>query len=233
MIEVEGRGRGGGLRWPRSSRGPGRPPGTGCNRSRRGWSDCPLPQHDSALAGPRFLGIGGRRWTGGRERSCGADRSGTVELRAVDSAVRLSSKVTPTMPRPRCWAVRWCPGSIRRPIAGRRCAPPATPPRRCDCTAISAVPGHPRACGPPPPRRGRCCRTRVSHRDARFNISRAALLVVALTERPDLLMAATEDRTASAAARCGHARFGGIPAASCAETGWRLCSPVPVLRCWP
>ena len=34
---------------------------------------------------------------------------------------------------------------------------------------------------------------RVSHGDARFNISRAALLVVALTERPDLLMAATED----------------------------------------
>jgi homoserine kinase len=33
----------------------------------------------------------------------------------------------------------------------------------------------------------------VSHRDARFNVSRAALLVVALTERPDLLMAATED----------------------------------------
>jgi homoserine kinase len=33
----------------------------------------------------------------------------------------------------------------------------------------------------------------VSHDDARFNVSRAALLVVALTERPDLLMAATED----------------------------------------
>ncbi|KAA8965641.1 homoserine kinase [Mycobacterium sp.] len=33
----------------------------------------------------------------------------------------------------------------------------------------------------------------VSHVDARFNISRTALLVVALTERPDLLMAATED----------------------------------------
>lgn len=33
----------------------------------------------------------------------------------------------------------------------------------------------------------------VSHADARFNISRAALLVVALTERPDLLMAATAD----------------------------------------
>lgn len=34
---------------------------------------------------------------------------------------------------------------------------------------------------------------RVSHEDARFNVSRSALLVVALTERPDLLMAATED----------------------------------------
>ena len=33
----------------------------------------------------------------------------------------------------------------------------------------------------------------VSHRDARFNVSRAALLVVALTERPDLLLTATED----------------------------------------
>ncbi len=33
----------------------------------------------------------------------------------------------------------------------------------------------------------------VSHLDARFNVSRAALLVVALTERPDLLMTATED----------------------------------------
>ncbi len=33
----------------------------------------------------------------------------------------------------------------------------------------------------------------VSHHDARFNLSRAALLVIALTERPDLLLAATED----------------------------------------
>ncbi len=33
----------------------------------------------------------------------------------------------------------------------------------------------------------------VSHEDARFNLSRAALLVVALTQRPDLLLAATED----------------------------------------
>ena len=34
----------------------------------------------------------------------------------------------------------------------------------------------------------------VRHVDASFNVSRAALLVVALTQRPDLLMAATEDR---------------------------------------
>ena len=34
----------------------------------------------------------------------------------------------------------------------------------------------------------------VSHVDARFNVSRAALLVVALTERPDLLLEATADR---------------------------------------
>ncbi|MFD6896824.1 homoserine kinase [Rhodococcus sp. NPDC060086] len=33
----------------------------------------------------------------------------------------------------------------------------------------------------------------VPHRDAAFNVSRAALAVVALTERPDLLMQATED----------------------------------------
>lgn len=33
----------------------------------------------------------------------------------------------------------------------------------------------------------------VSHAEARFNVSRAALLVVALTERPDLLIPATED----------------------------------------
>lgn len=34
----------------------------------------------------------------------------------------------------------------------------------------------------------------VSHRVARFNVSRVALLVLALTERPDLLMPATEDQ---------------------------------------
>ncbi len=35
--------------------------------------------------------------------------------------------------------------------------------------------------------------TQVSHEAARFNVSRAALLVLALTERPDLLLAATDD----------------------------------------
>lgn len=50
----------------------------------------------------------------------------------------------------------------------------------------------------------------VSHAEARFNISRAALLVVALTERPDLLMTATEDvlhQPQRAAAMPGSAEF--------------------------
>ncbi|HTM84490.1 MAG TPA: homoserine kinase [Mycobacterium sp.] len=50
----------------------------------------------------------------------------------------------------------------------------------------------------------------VSHRDARFNVSRAALLVVALTERPDLLPEATEDllhQPQRAAAQPESARF--------------------------
>ncbi len=34
----------------------------------------------------------------------------------------------------------------------------------------------------------------VPHRDAAFNVSRGALAVVALTQRPDLLMTATEDK---------------------------------------
>ena len=56
----------------------------------------------------------------------------------------------------------------------------------------------------------------VSHQDARFNLSRAALLVVALTERPDLLMAATEDVLHQPQRAAGHARLRGIsaPAAS-------------------
>lgn len=61
----------------------------------------------------------------------------------------------------------------------------------------------------------------VSHQDARFNLSRAALLVVALTQRPELLMTATEDvlhqpqRAAAMApsARClDLLRRSGIPA---------------------
>lgn len=61
----------------------------------------------------------------------------------------------------------------------------------------------------------------VSHTDARFNLSRAALLVVALTERPDLLMPATEDllhqpQRASAMPQSAHylhyLRSQGVPA---------------------
>lgn len=50
----------------------------------------------------------------------------------------------------------------------------------------------------------------VSHRDARFNVSRVALLVLALTQRPDLLLTATEDvlhQSARAAAQPDSARY--------------------------
>ena len=73
-----------------------------------------------------------------------------------------------------------------------------TRPRYCG-GAAAAAPRHPAVSrrfprsGRRPRRPGCCCPTRSATRDARFNLSRAALLVVALTERPDLLMEATED----------------------------------------
>ena len=69
----------------------------------------------------------------------------------------------------------------------------------------------------------------VSHTDARFNVSRAALLVVALTERPDLLMAATEDvlhqpqRAAAMPASAEYLRC-------CGVVELRRCCPGPGLR---
>ncbi len=59
----------------------------------------------------------------------------------------------------------------------------------------------------------------VSHTDARFNLSRAALLVVALTERPDLLMAATEDVLHQPQRARRDAGVGGIPRGAAAL--WR------------
>lgn len=61
----------------------------------------------------------------------------------------------------------------------------------------------------------------VPHRDAAFNVSRSALAVVALTERPDLLLPATEDRLhqtqrapalAATTRLIGHLRAAGIAA---------------------
>jgi homoserine kinase len=75
--------------------------------------------------------------------------------------------------------------------------------RSCDPPGFSAVPLrlHPdiRLFPAIPEQRSSTAEARVllpaqvSHDDARFNLSRTALLVVALTQRPDLLMAATED----------------------------------------
>ncbi len=73
----------------------------------------------------------------------------------------------------------------------------AHPPRY----AAAAVPLHPdiHVFGAIPQQRSLTAETRgllpeqVSHLDARFNVSRAALMVVALSQRPDLLLPATED----------------------------------------
>ena len=50
----------------------------------------------------------------------------------------------------------------------------------------------------------------VSHTDARFNLARSAMLVVALTQRPDLLLEGDRRPVASDAAGAGHACLGGI-----------------------
>ena len=67
----------------------------------------------------------------------------------------------------------------------------------------------------------------VPHADAAFNLSRAALLVVALAGRPDLLLAATEDRLHQpyrAAGDAGHRRAGRQAAGGRHRRRW---SPAP------
>ena len=69
----------------------------------------------------------------------------------------------------------------------------------------------------------------VSHGDARFNVSRAALLVVALTERPDLLMDATEDVLHQPHRANAMRRLGGISAAIAAL--WRCSGAIRGWTC--
>ena len=91
------------------------------------------------------------------------------------------------MRRPPFSAGRWCPGSRTTARNPRYAAAPLR--LHPDIHLFPAIPED----------RSSTAETRVllpeavSHADARFNVSRAALLVVALTERPDLLMEATED----------------------------------------
>ncbi len=90
--------------------------------------------------------------------------------------------------RPPCSAERWCRGRRHGGDRAALCGRPA-----------AAAPRHPPVSRASPSSGRSTAETRVllpdqvSHGDARFNVSRAALLVVALTERPDLLMEATED----------------------------------------
>ena len=154
--------------------------------TRRG-SEGALPQRHSAFARARLVGRGRGRRPGGRQRPCRASGFDTAQRSGTDPAVVGVRGASRQRRRPPCWAARWCRGPNTR--APRR----AMRRRRCGCTPTST-------CFPAiPEERSSTAETRVllpdqvSHDDARFNVSRAALLVVALTERPDLLMAATED----------------------------------------
>ena len=149
----------------------------------------------NAIPHSRGLGLIGRsggRWTGGRQRPSRTSGLRSTQHSRPDSAV-VGIRGSPRQCRR--GGARWCGGLV----VGESPKIPTAPHRRstrrchCVCTPISG-------CLPAIPEvRSSTAETRVllpaqvSHHDARFNLSRAALLVVALTERPDLLMVATED----------------------------------------
>ena len=82
--------------------------------------------------------------------------------------------------------------SAGSPSPGRR--PRARSTRSSSCTAASrrSSPCPSRRCRPRSP--AACSPESVPHEDAIFNVSRSALLVAALIQSPELLLAATEDR---------------------------------------
>ena len=145
-----------------------------------------LPQRHSAFPRPGILGGRRGRWPGcGNGLVTQAGSTAFTESELIQ--LHRSSRATPTMRRPPSWAARWCPGQTAM-------AHPGTGRRGYGCTPISTCfLRHSRRTARRQPRPGCCSRAVSRHADARFNISRAALLVVALTERPDLLMQATED----------------------------------------
>ena len=140
--------------------------------------------HSRGLGSSAAAVVGGLAVVNGLVDAGGLD---TTQRSRIDPAVVGVRGASRQRRRPPSSVARWCPGPSTRACcrAMRR--------RRCGCTPTST-------CFPAiPEERSSTAETRVllpeqvSHTDARFNVSRAALLVVALTERPDLLMEATED----------------------------------------
>ena len=107
--------------------------------------------------------------------------------------------------------VSWTRPRRRRPAlrGGAAAAAPRHP----------AVPGDSRGSARRRRRPGCCCPTQVSHDDARFNVSRAALLVRGAHRAARSADGGHRGRAASTAARAGDAGFGGISAAAAAL--WR------------
>ena len=95
------------------------------------------------------------------------------------------------------FTISWCEGVSDAAGAGRgadpsECAQPRAVrvPLHPDIVAVACVPAGELATASA----RRMLPERVPHTEAAFNAARSALLVEALTRRPDLLMAATEDR---------------------------------------
>ncbi len=86
------------------------------------------------------------------------------------------------------------PRAVRRAHdrVGRRRRPPAQEASRAPRRVAARVRARSTRCRRRSP--AACSRCSVPHEDAVFNVSRSALLIAALTQSPELLFAATEDR---------------------------------------
>ena len=187
-----GRGRRGGRRTgsarpraPRRARGRARSRRRRSDGSRAGGA---LPQRHPALAGPRIVGRSRGRRACRRQRCSGP--SGVRQPLTTAQLIQLVVGVRGTSRQRVGGGSRRCGGVVDRASTASGSAYSAVPLRlHPDIRIFSAIPEE----------RSLTAATRVllpghvSHEDARFNVSRVALLVVALTERPDLLLAATED----------------------------------------
>ena len=150
--------------------------------------DRPLPQRHPAFA--RASARRRPRWSAAWPPPMVLSRR-RIRHRSVEAAIDPAVVGVRGPPRQRVGRrAGWRGGVLDRAAAA---SSRGTRRRRCDCTPTSTCSRRSPRSGRRPRRPGCCCPTQVSHEDARFNVSRAALLVVALTERPDLLMAATED----------------------------------------